>query len=260
MALSADERLERLRLGLAAYRARGGRTGPRPKKLPAGMEPIVPELGVNDTQPLVVVRDYHHRVARGIAEGLSSRAIATKVGLPVARVSALRGNITIVGLVARHRERLDAIDDAIYATRRQKEDLLLHNALDQLNDRYMDEGESVSHEQARMDYALVSERLKEEKPNVSVQLHGNLSEMPLAELVNVQRARADRLIEATVIADVAPEPGGQSPPLTPSSGAGVMGDGAEASSSSRSGGETGECDAAVPAPPDPTKDGAKVGE
>jgi hypothetical protein len=110
-----------------------------------------------------------------------------------------------------------------------------------------------------MDYALVSERLKEEKPNVSVQLHGNLAEMPLAELVNVQRARADRLIEATVIADVAPEPGGQSPLLTPSSGTGVMGGGAEASPSSRSGGEGGGCEAAVPEPPDLT-DKDKVGD
>jgi len=146
------------------------------------------------TNGLKYIRDVHYRIARMVAEGKRSTDIAAQVGLSIDRISQLRNADEFQPLIAQARERLDQIDDKIYAKRRQQEELLLTNALHRLNDRYLDDPESVTHEQARLDYEKVSERIDGDKPTVSYQLHGNVSQIPLAELVTLQRKRHDQLL------------------------------------------------------------------
>jgi hypothetical protein len=140
------------------------------------------------------LRDVHYRIARLLAEGKEGMEIAAKTGYSASRISSFRTDKHFRGLIEHYRERLDKIADEIYATRLQKTELLAHNALDHLNDKYEDEPHLISHEQARLDYSMASERLDAGKPTVNYQLHGNLSAIPLAELVNLQRARADQLL------------------------------------------------------------------
>ena len=69
-------------------------------------------------------------------------------------------------------------------------------------EKYETSPHEISHEQRRLDYALVTERLDGQVVKPSVVLHGNVSDMPLADLVRLQRARADRML-----AEIKPEPG-----------------------------------------------------
>jgi hypothetical protein len=140
------------------------------------------------------IRDVHYRIARLCAEGKTSSYIAAAVGMSIARISELRQAPNFQPFIARYRDRLDTIEDEVWAETKAKEQLLLHNALEHLNNRYLDSPESITHEQARLDYATVSERHEAKAPTVSYQLHGNVSQIPLAELVTLQRKRADQLL------------------------------------------------------------------
>jgi hypothetical protein len=122
--------------------------------------------------------------------------------LGITRISQLRQDSVMVALVAKYGERYDAIDEEIYATRRMKEELILHHALDGMIEKYETSPHEISHEQRRLDYALVTERLDGQVVKPSVVLHGNVSDMPLADLVRLQRARADKML-----AEAKPEPG-----------------------------------------------------
>jgi hypothetical protein len=133
---------------------------------------------------------------------MTTSEIAAVVGLGITRISQLRQDSVMVALVAKYGERYDAIDEEIYATRRMKEELILHHALDGMIEKYELSPHEISHEQRRLDYALVTERLDGQVVKPSVVLHGNVSDMPLADLVRLQRARADRML-----AEAKPEPG-----------------------------------------------------
>jgi hypothetical protein len=137
-----------------------------------------------------------------MAQGMSASEIAAVVGLGVTRVSQLRHDPAIAALIVKYGERYDAIDEQMYATRRVKEELILHHALDGMIEKYETSPHEISHEQRRLDYALVTERLDGQVVKPSVVLHGNVSDMPLADLVRLQRARADKML-----AEAQPEPG-----------------------------------------------------
>jgi len=201
-AVVREERLARLRAGYAAYKAKGGKFGPRVGVVRGSREEIAryerkaaKAAVVNGSATSVpVVRDHHHRIARLVASGLTTSQIAAVVGLGITRISQLRQDSVMVALVAKYGERYDAIDEEIYATRRMKEELILHHALDGMIEKYETSPHEISHEQRRLDYALVTERLDGQVVKPSVVLHGNVSDMPLADLVRLQRARADRMI------------------------------------------------------------------
>jgi hypothetical protein len=129
-----------------------------------------------------------------MAEGKPSREIAAAVGCSVAYVSQLKNDELMKGLIAKQRERVDQIDDKVYATHQARLALIRDMSLDQLINRYHEQPETISHEQARLDFTMASEKLDGPRPAVSYNLHGNLSDIPLAELVALQRARADRLL------------------------------------------------------------------
>ena len=201
-AVVREERLARLRAGYAAYKAKGGKFGPRVGVVRGSREEIAryerkaakAAMANGSTTSVPVVRDHHHRIARLVASGLTTSQIAAAVGIGVTRVSQLRGDPVMMQLIAKYGERYDAIDEEIYATRRMKEELILHHALDGMIEKYETSPHEISHEQRRLDYALVTERLDGQVVKPSVVLHGNVSDMPLADLVRLQRARADRMI------------------------------------------------------------------
>src|SRR6516164_4838481 len=200
-AVVREERLARLRAGYAAYKAKGGKFGPKVGKGQvrndiARYERKAAKAALANGSPtsVPVVRDHHHRIARLVASGLTTSQIAAAVGLGITRISQLRQDQVMVALIAKYGERYDAIDEEIYATRRMKEELILHHALDGMIEKYETSPHEISHEQRRLDYALVTERLDGQVVKPSVVLHGNVSDMPLADLVRLQRARADRMI------------------------------------------------------------------
>jgi hypothetical protein len=162
-----------------------------------------------------VVRDHHHRIARLVASGMTTSQIAAAVGIGVSRVSQLRQDPVMMQLIAKYGERYDAVDEEIYATRRMKEELILHHALDGMIEKYETSPHEISHEQRRLDYALVTERLDGQVVKPSVVLHGNVSDMPLADLVRLQRARADKML-----AEAQPEPGSLLAPVSSSADTG----------------------------------------
>jgi hypothetical protein len=199
----------RLRAGLAAYRAKGGKLGRKPGRVGSrdelarqARDDAKAALANGSPTSVPVVRDHHHRIARLIASGMRSHEIAAAVGVGIARISELRNDPVMVQLIAKYGERYDAVDEEIYATRRQKEERVLHGALDMLIERYEKRPHEITHEQARLDYALMREGMDAQIVKPSVVLHGNVSDMPLAELVALQRARADRML-----AEIKPEPG-----------------------------------------------------
>jgi hypothetical protein len=205
------------------------RTVAEGRKLPKGVERIAAKRrAVRDEArgivealpgsvpfPLVGLRDHHHKVARLMAQGMSSSEIAAVVGLGVTRVSQLRHDPAIAALIVKYGERYDAIDEQMYATRRVKEELILHHALDGMIEKYETSPHEISHEQRRLDYALVTERLDGQVVKPSVVLHGNVSDMPLADLVRLQRARADKML-----AEAQPEPGSLLAPVSSSADTG----------------------------------------
>jgi hypothetical protein len=204
-----EERLLRLRAGYADYKLKGGKFGPkvgkgRSRDDVARYERDVAKAAVaNGSATLVpVVRDHHHRIARLVASGLTTSQIAAAVGLGISRISQLRQDQVMVALIAKYGERYDAIDEEMYATRRMKEELILHHALDGMIEKYELSPHEISHEQRRLDYALVTERLDGQVVKPSVVLHGNVSDMPLADLVRLQRARADKML-----AEIKPDDG-----------------------------------------------------
>jgi hypothetical protein len=199
-----EERLLRLRAGYADYKLKGGKFGPKVGKGQVRNDIARYErkaakaaLANGSVTSVPVVRDHHHRIARLVASGMTTSQIAAAVGIGVTRVSQLRQDPVMVQLIAKYGERYDAIDEEIYATRRQKEELILHHALDGMIEKYETSPHEISHEQRRLDYALVTERLDGQVVKPSVVLHGNVSDMPLADLVRLQRARADRMLAET---------------------------------------------------------------
>jgi hypothetical protein len=203
-----EERLARLRAGYADYKSKGGKFGPKVGKGQvrndiARYERKAAKAAVANGSPtsVPVVRDHHHRIARLVASGLTTSQIAAAVGLGISRISQLRQDQVMVALIAKYGERYDAIDEEIYATRRMKEELILHHALDGMIEKYETSPHEISHEQRRLDYALVTERLDGQVVKPSVVLHGNVSDMPLADLVRLQRARADRMIAEQAVSD-----------------------------------------------------------
>ena len=204
-----EERLARLRAGHAAYKAAGGKFGPKEGAVKGSREEIAryerkaAKAAVANGSPtsVPVLRDHHHRIARLVASGLTTSQIAAAVGLGITRISQLRQDQVMVALIAKYGERYDAIDEEIYATRRMKEELILHHALDGMIEKYETSPHEISHEQRRLDYALVTERLDGQVVKPSVVLHGNVSDMPLADLVRLQRARADRMIAEQKLSD-----------------------------------------------------------
>src|SRR6516164_11861450 len=95
-----EERLARLRAGHAAYKAAGGKFGPKLGVVRGSREEIAryerkaaKAAVVNGSATSVpVVRDHHHRIARLVASGLTTSQIAAAVGIGVTRVSQLRGD------------------------------------------------------------------------------------------------------------------------------------------------------------------------
>jgi hypothetical protein len=154
-------------------------------------------LGEAGERPRVIkaVRDHHHRVARLIAEGKRTSEVAAEVGLTVSRVSILKGDPEFARLVEGYRERLDEIRDEVFAHVYRKAELLRMNALDAMNERYENDPHAITDAESRAHLQITNEML-EEKVSRSVQLHGNLRDMSLAQLVHERRARADRLERA----------------------------------------------------------------
>lgn len=158
------------------------------------------------------LRDHHHLMARLCAEGKRTSEIAAETGMSLSRVSILKGDPAFRQLVEMYKINYNQLRDAAYYDVQKKYALLEANSLDHINERYEDEPENISHEQARADAEFASDRMGR-KVNKSVSLTGSIPQ-PLAERLEEQRLRADRL-SATAL-PVAKESGVEvlSPPPT----------------------------------------------
>jgi len=180
----------------------------------------MPKPRINGIRPPEILpenyRDVHYRVARMLAEGLKTTEIAKKTGMSMSRISCYRNDPSFTPLIDIFRAQVQAIDDDLYAQRRAKQELVADLALERMRDGYLSD-RPPPHEQARLDFAAMREALDANQPTVNYQIHGNVSQIPLAELVTLQRKRVDQmaLLEASAADTSLPDGAVGGEPTTP---------------------------------------------
>jgi hypothetical protein len=150
-------------------------------------------LGVPVERPSVIkrLRDHHHLVARLVAEGKRTSEIATETGLCISRVSILKGDPAFKQLVEMYRANLEQLANTAYFDMHRKYALLEANGVDHMNERYEDEPENISHEQARADAELAATMLGR-KVTKSFNVNATAT-IPLAETLEARKRRALQL-------------------------------------------------------------------
>jgi hypothetical protein len=139
------------------------------------------------------IRDHHHFIARLIAQGKRTTEVAREVGYSISRISILKGDPAFRQLVEMYRANYGQLDEIAYLDVKKKAALLLANTIDHRNDQYEEDPDSISPSEARADGEFAQSVMDDKVTKVAT-LHGHLSDMPIADLFELQSKRADRLI------------------------------------------------------------------
>jgi hypothetical protein len=139
------------------------------------------------------IRDHHHHIARLVAQGKRTTEVAREVGYSISRISILKGDPAFRQLVEMYRANYAQLDEIAYADVKKKAALLLANTIDHINDQYEEDPDSISPAESRANGEFAQSVLDDKVTKVAT-LHGNLADMPIAELFELQSKRADRLI------------------------------------------------------------------
>lgn len=166
-------------------------------------EPLFTDADLKPEPILKRIRDHHHLLAKLVAAGHRTGEIASMTGMSISRISILKGDPTFQELVARYREKMEAVELDAYKEILTIEAAIYRLAAEETIARLMDAPESFGNRDLLDMQSNAADRLGVAKISRSQNVNVNVD---LAESLAEARKRAFQLSASPPVDVAVPGP------------------------------------------------------